>query len=320
MNNTEPTIVEKFERAIVLRSARFLPLILSCVATLMLIAGAVTLVYSLIPSFKPKEPAPVPQPTLVKVSQSDILGYLNRSARASSSTASESGTSESNTTPPQPRVSREAVALAAELETLRQQAARINLSWENEYTTVCGEVYFGYCLQRRTVVTSHGISDYIDEALTRHDTEPSTVEAATVGSRTYHVNPSQADIKIAIIKELESVLAQASPADANKMVGAWAALRGEREDARAATLKKEQDRVAEEYRKAQTQYAVALARKQQARSLSIMGVGLALGGFVLLGLILAVLAIERHTRLLEAQGGAHPTLPPVRLPLPTPVP
>jgi hypothetical protein len=80
---------------------------------------------------------------------------------------------------------------------------------------------------------------------------------------------------------------------------AWATLRKEREDARADKLKAEQDRLAREYQKAEQEYNAAVSNRQQARTWSISSAVLALGGFVLFGLILAVLAIERHTRVLE---------------------
>jgi flagellar biosynthesis/type III secretory pathway M-ring protein FliF/YscJ len=49
----------------------------------------------------------------------------------------------------------------------------------------------------------------------------------------------------------------------------------------------------------QRAYEAAVANRQQTRTWSLWSALLALGVFVLLGLILAVLAIERHTRMLE---------------------
>jgi hypothetical protein len=85
------------------------------------------------------------------------------------------------------------------------------------------------------------------------------------------------------------------------MLSAWGKLREEREVARADAFNSERGRRAEKYAAAQMKYEAKIERKHRIRNLALSAAGMAMGGFVLLGLILAVLAVERHTRLLEAQ-------------------
>jgi hypothetical protein len=92
------------------------------------------------------------------------------------------------------------------------------------------------------------------------------------------------------------------------MLSAWAELRKEREDIRARDYEQAQQKATDALRSAQEDFERTVAQKQQARQLAIMGIGLALGGFVLLGLVLAVFAIERHTRLLELRESAVPSV------------
>lgn len=150
------------------------------------------------------------------------------------------------------------------------------------------------------MLITKGIDTYFYEASNPHDDNAVPVQTLNVEGEFYDINPSHHEMKLSIIKEMENVLdSSSSPADAQKLLGAWAQLRKEREDGRARTFQQAQQSAAETYRESREQYETTVARKRQDRQLSITGIGLALASFVLLGLFLAVLAIERHTRLLE---------------------
>jgi len=294
--------VEQFERGVVFKSARFLPLLLSVVATLMLIVASIALLYSIIPSWKPKEPAPAPEPQQVSVSGGEITDYLNRSAQPASPTAQPNPTSQpGNVAQTPPVASPDAKSIANEIDAIRKQADGLKLSWSNEYQTVCQQVYFGNCYNSRTVMSVRGVSGYIDQAFSHHNDAAVPIETVQVGDQSYRINPSHRDAKLAILKELEGVLASAHPEDAHKLIGAWGKLREEKEKERDKAIRTEEERRNQEYADAQQKYRSAVDRKHIVRGISINVVALALGAFVLLGLVLAVLAIERHTRLLEAQ-------------------
>jgi Skp family chaperone for outer membrane proteins len=305
MNAGGVSRIEQFEQAIVFRSARILPLVLAVITTLALVVAIVALLYSVIPSLKPSEPKPTPEPAQVSVNNSEITDYLNRMNQAAPGPAA--GTTQTANTNPSPSapaarvVSAEAQALANEMDAVRKQAVALNLPWANEYQTVCQSVFFGNCYGARTVLASRGVSGYIERAFSHHNEESSTSEEVQIGDQSYRVNPSHSDVKMAILKELEGVLATAHPDDAMKLLNAWGKLREDMEKERDAAIKSDAEQKAEEYAKAQAEYEKTIATKQAVRRTSLITAGMALGWFVLLGLILAVLAIERHTRLLEAQ-------------------
>lgn len=297
--------LERFERAVVFRSARFLPLILSAISTLMLIIAVVVLLYSLIPSLRPNKPKPLPEPAQVSVNRTEISSYLNRTQQPATATQQQNQEDQGSETgqtspPPEPTVSPEAKSIAAELNFLRDKAAALDLPWDNEFQTVCQQIFFGNCYGQRTVLTARGVYGYIGQAFSHHNDPETAEETVQINDQSYRVNPSHYDAKLAIVKELEAVLSSARPEDARKVLAAWGKLREEKENARDKSLADAREHQEQTYARAQADYENTVARKHVLRGASLSAAGFALGAFVLLGLILAVLAVERHTRLLEA--------------------
>jgi hypothetical protein len=274
-------------------------LLLSVVATLILAVAALTLLYSIVPSWKPRPPEPVPEPAQVSVSGSEINDYINRGAPPVSQASQpnsqgQAGNAAQNPgAPPAPPIGPEARSIANEIDAIRNQAVALKLPWANEYQTVCQQVFFGNCYR--------GVSGYIDQAFGHHNDGAVSTETVQVGAESYRINPSHHEAKMAILKELEGVLASAQPETARKLVAAWGKLREEKERERERALNAEQERRDQAYASAEMKYQRTVERKHRVRGASLYAAGLALGGFVFLGLILAVLAVERHTRLLEAQ-------------------
>lgn len=321
MNHQETSKIEQFERVIVFRSARFLPLLLSVIATLMLGVAAIALLYSIVPSWKPGKPGSVPEPPQVSVNGADITSYLNRivpvtPAGNQVNTSPQPGNAAQRSNfPAAPVASTNAVLIANEMDAIRKRAVTLKLPWANEYQTVCQQVIFGNCYDQRTVMATRGVSGYIDQAFSHHNDSYAAIETVPVGDQSYRVNPSQYLQKMTILRELESVLASAQPDDARKLIGAWGKIREDRERERERALRIEEEKREMEYAKAQLNYQATVERKHAVRRASFGVVGLALGSFVLLGLILAVLAVERNTRLLEAQLRAAPLSASVPSPL-----
>jgi len=235
----------------------------------------------------------VPEPAAVSIGASEVDEYIAKTSRAESK--SEAQNAPATKKPP----SESAMAIATAISEVRAQASTLGLQWADQYQRRCRDVVYGYCIGERTVRVGRGVSGYIAEALQYHD-EGETTETVSIADQSYEVNPSNAPAKVAILKELHSILASATWENAANRVGAWSELRKAREEARAAQLQREKDRVESDYSRAKQEHESSVALKQTARTWAIMGAGLALAGFMILGLILAVLAIERHTRMLEA--------------------
>ena len=284
MSDSSPIKFQRFECEVILPSARVLPLVFSAVAILMLITAALGLVYSFIPASEPPPPAQI-EP--ISVTPSEINEFLKRGM------STKPGEQRSAKAQPAPNPA--AVALATELQALRMRTSALMLPWTDQQETRCRERVYGVCLGEHRVLVSRGVEGYVWQAFQPYDDNSQEPEIVSISGTVYSVNISQEPAKVAIVKELEAVLAKASPTDAAQLVTGWAALRQEREDKRAKALNAiQQDQAAK-----QREYEAAVANRQQIRTWSLWSALLALGVLVSLGLILAVLAIERHTRMLE---------------------
>lgn len=219
MNLPAMSKIEQFERIVVFRSARFLPLILSVIASFILTIAILALLYSVIPSWRPKKPLRPPEPPQVSVSSSEISDYISRSAQPAMPRQTSAPVQQSNT--PEPAiVSPDAKSIAAEVDAIRKQSQTLLLPWTNEYQTVCQQVLFGNCFGQRTVVKAYGVSGFIIQAFSHHNDESTPVETVPIGDASYRINPSHYEAKMAILKELETLLASAKPEDARELIDA----------------------------------------------------------------------------------------------------
>jgi hypothetical protein len=284
MSELSPVRFQQFEREVILPSARVLPLIFSAVAILMLVSAGIGLVYSFTPASKPEPPAKI-EP--ISITPWEVSEFVKRGTSAKPAEQSSANA--------QPAPNPDALALATELLALKTRASALMLTWTDQQETRCRQKVYGVCLGEHRVLISRGVEGYVQQAFGPYDDNSQEPEIVSVSGITYRVNISEAQTKIAIVKELEAVLTKASPTDAARVLEGWAALRQEREVKRAEALSAAHENQAADQRA----YEAAVANRQQTRTWSLWSALLALGVFVLLGLILAVLAIERHTRMLE---------------------
>lgn len=224
------------------------------------------------------------EPPLVALTRVDVDNFLSRREQPAA-TADEPPTASALAAP---GPSAAALAIANELHSLRMLAAERELPWEDQYVIEWW--------QRRKVAS--GVGDSLRPLLARFD-EGNARESVDLSGFRYRINPSRPEIKVAILKEAQSILRSTTAAEAPRIFWAWLELRTARENARAQEFRREQKRVLEAYQKAKAEHEATVLRKRAARDLAVTAAGLALGAFMLFGLVLAVLAIERHTRLLE---------------------
>ena len=287
MSDQDQVTFQRFERTVIFPSARILPVLLSVIAMLMLIGAGVGLLYSFIP---PDEPRPEKKVDAVSVTPSDVDHLIKQGMPQKSSSKPEG-----EAPPNQPTGSAGGMELAAEIGKVRSQASALMLPWNDQEETRCKEKVYGYCIGQHKVVVSRGVIGYLAEAFMPYRSELDDYESVTVSGNTYKLKVSEEKPMLAIIKELEAVLSSATAANAGQKMQAWAALREERETKRADAIKSaEREREEEKQR-----YESALANRHMARNWSLSSAALALGALVLFGLTLAVLAVERHTRMLE---------------------
>lgn len=288
MSENDQVRFQRFERSVILPSARILPVVLSVIAMIMLIGAGVGLLYSFVP---PDNPKPVRKIEAVSVTPADVELFMKQSKPQSSPSKVE-GEAQTNRSTLSPT----GVELSTEIQKLKSQASALMLPWNDQEETRCRERVYGYCLGQHQVVVSKGVVGYLAEAFKPYMSDSDVYDTgSTPNGGTFKFKVSEEKPMLALIKELEIVLSTATPGDANQKLQAWAALREDGEKKRADAIKTaEQERENENQR-----YESAMANRRLARSWSLTSAALALGALVLFGITLAVLAIERHTRILE---------------------
>jgi hypothetical protein len=293
--------VERFERSVVFRYARVLPIVLAALATVTGVGAILMVTYSLIPPTRAKVTPAGPPPPAVTVSREDVLAYLKAvdvpdSAIASPpppSTVAAAG-STTNSGP-----SAEAITLAKKLHQLRGVAASRDLPWTDESTQVCTSGYMDQCYSYDTRIVAKGVGPAVLGVLKQYDNTDVREEVQIDGSdQSYVVNASNVEIKLALLSEITSIL-QTSPRGNRSLASAWAQLRHDKENARQQAIDAESMRVNAETVENEIKYAAAQAKRVVVRWTSTRALLGALAGLVGTGLLLAVLAIERNTRAVE---------------------
>lgn len=296
MNNLH-TVFERFETAFVLRIARTAPLVLAGVAALTLVVAALVFIVSLVPPREPVEPQASEPPPLAHIAIEDVEQAL---APASESRAESEPSASPTEAERAPTHSAAALALASELHQTRGAMAEAGIAWESEYRTVCTEQFFGTCVSRRRQLAVRGFGQPILELLSLHDT---TLGQETVrvedGDASYTLNASNAAVKTQILEEARAIVAAELSAEPEERLGAWLELREAADLARADRIRAERERAQRDFAAAQALYEEAATARQMRLATSAIAAGVGLGALILLGLCLAVLAIERNTRALH---------------------
>ena len=310
--------VDTFERRFVFRVARLLPLVSAAVAALALIVGAGLALYSLWPVPKPSQETPAAEPPPVQVAAADVLARVRAAPRSAPAPAPAAAPAAERPEMPAPGPSAEARRIATGIDVVRRLFEAAKVPWEAGYATECLAVGAGgRCLRTELRMSAEGIGGRVFRILGDYDTQRGS-ERVDVGggasarpSRTYLVNPSNSDVKVAVLTELAQVLASIPDAERAAALNAWADIRREREAGRRSAIAAEDARVRGVNAQRAAGRLVAMAKRTVARFTSARLIAAALAGTLAVGLMLALLAVERNTRemrrlLLQLQGSSRP--------------
>jgi len=164
----------------------------------------------------------------------------------------------------------------------------------------CTNSYRYYCFSWSTRTVRRGLEPVISSVLALYDAGEESVRATVpeVGE-SYRVNVTNADTKKRVLTELAFVIDSFPTAERADAVRVWATLRAEEEGLRnlaiASAKQASQDAFAESLRIE----AMEREERAEARHQALAGTGAALGAIFAIGMVLAVLAIERNTRALH---------------------
>ena len=176
------------------------------------------------------------------------------------------------------------------------------MPWTNSTERYCADAYLGYCLDYATRVTRRGVGPTVLQVVGLYDVPGASEEraAAQRSSESYLVDPSNAKEKTTALAEAVTMIKEFPAEQRMTALATWADLRTTREQERRAKIANaEATAAAERARATETRIEREEARREARRN-AILGAGGALSSLFVIGLILAVLAIERNTRLLHA--------------------
>lgn len=305
MPSAPDTLNERFEKKVVFRLARWLPLGLGLLASVALVIAVLVLVYAFSPSFAPTEPGPLETPKAVTISTEDIQQAIAAPA------TQESPETESSATGPAPEPASteksgpdaRALAIGAELGKLYALVQKGGLSFLDETRTQCTDFSYGRCWSQREVKVREGVGVRTLEVLALYTDEGEhELEKVDIAGSDLNIKvalDSQVETRLGVLKELNALLAVAPAGKMGQWFDTWVKLRQTREQAQRKEVAEAHEKAVEEFQSAQTEHETTVAKKGAMRWSSLMALGLALGIFVFCGMVLAVLAIERHSRALR---------------------
>jgi len=279
------------EQGYLFRISRAVPLVLAGLAGAILVAAAATFLYSLVPPRGIREPAPAVIPPDVTVSLQDVQTHL---------APRNTGTTEDTTSVPsasaqRPVVDSSWIALAQRVHAIRGLFPAAQYAWADEYQSYCADGWMGYCFQTASRRVREGIGTHVLAAVSLFDIGDEETWINLPDAR-YQLNVTNAPRKTRALAELEGVLRAVPVTQRRDILEGWLAVRAARENERLAAIGRENQRISSERSADQARYAAATLRRASLRSASVTGFLSAVGALWMLGLTLALLAIERNTR------------------------
>jgi hypothetical protein len=286
--------LSQIEEGYLFRISRGVPLGLAGLASLVLVGGVLVLLYTLVPPRKVREPVPAAIPPAVAVSLADVQAHLSSVDGAPVTTTT--GTVE--TVPvAATRTDSSWVSLARRVHAIRTLFPAPTYSWADRYESYCADSYLDYCFRTEQRQVAQGVASLVLSSVQMYDTGrhdewiylPDVKEG-------YQLNVTDVGRKLAALAELEGILRQVPVGQRREILSGWTSVRQARESERLARIERENERVASERAAEQGRYAAAQLKRTTLRSSSFSGIVGAIGALWMLGLTLALLAIERNTR------------------------
>jgi hypothetical protein len=189
----------------------------------------------------------------------------------------------------------------------------------DRYESYCADLFMGYCYRMDQRLVGRGVASLVLSTVQMYDSgsQEEWISLPDV-KEGYQLNVTDAARKVAALTELEGILKQVPVAQRRDILSGWTAVRQARESERLAQISRENERVASERAAEESRYATAQLRRTTLRGSSFSGILGAIASLWMLGLTLALLAIERNTRHLrgparkpgraEAQNAGHGAL------------
>lgn len=287
--------LSRFEEGYLFRISRAVPLGLAGLASLVLVGGALVFLYTLVPPRKVREPVPAATPPQVAVSLADVQSHLKSLEPVAPSTTTSAPAA--STQPAAPPVDPASLALARKVHAIRTLFPSPSYSWVDRYESYCADLFLGYCYRYEQRQVARGVASLVLSAVRMYDSGsreewiylPDVKEG-------YQLNVTEIPRKMAALGELEGILRQVPVGQRREILGGWTSVRQARESERLAAISRENQRVASERAAEQERYFAAQLRRATLRGTSYTGIAGAIGALWMLGLTLALLAIERNTR------------------------
>jgi len=280
--------LEKFERNIFFKVSRSLTFIVGALAVISLVISILILLYAISPTSKASEPQPPAMSKEVSITPDAIKAELAQMAQKASETTTFPGVQKPSTTE---NIKPSAVATTpvspqkTAKQQLEEKAKEIQAlfpaklyPWENVYRTVCVQPSYYGCLQTRQKIIRYGVAGRIESVLR------------------YYKNIED---MLPVLDELKALVSSYPVEQRGDVLTAWVNLKTKAEKARQASFKEAEKEYREAIKAQHESYITSIERKTALKPTSLMILGISFALIWQVGLILAILGIERNTRLLE---------------------
>lgn len=278
--------LEKIERNVFFKISRNLTFLVGALAVLSLIVSLLILMYAISPTTEGSKPERPVLSKEISITPDAIKAELAKMAQKASETTTFSGVQKPATAE---NIKPTRAASVVHEKTPRQQLedkvkeiqalfpAKL-YSWTNVYKTVCVQPGYYGCMQTKQKIVKYGVAGKIDSVLR------------------YYRN---AEDMLPVLDELKTLVSSYPVEQRGDVLIAWAGLRIEKEKAAKENFNKAERAYREAVKTQQVSYIASVEKKAVLKPTSLMILGISFALIWQVGLILAILGVERNTRLLE---------------------
>jgi hypothetical protein len=287
--------LDRIEAGYIFRVTRAVPTGLIAVATLALVIALLAVLYSLVPPRPIHEPAPAVIPPEVRLTLDEVRQYIAPAAAPASSGAvvSQTATTATAAAP----MDSAWVQLATRVHAIRRLFPEREYPWNDRYESYCTSEFFGTCYSTAQRQVAWGVSSAVMQAVNLYSSGDQETWVPVPGTgEGYALNVTEPAKKLAALAELETMLKATPVSQRRDVVVGWTSLRREREQQRLAQIGSENQRVEAERAAEFARHEAGIVARRGIRGFALMTIGGSIMAVWMLGLTLALLAIERNTR------------------------